>query len=728
MGRFIAALFALVLLLAAVVVLAPNLIPAETYKARLEAAASNALGRDVTMGEDLSFKIFPQPAFSVSDLVIANAAGFEGDHLARVSRADIGVELSPLFKGAVEISRFILTAPDLNLQKAADGSVNWNLARASNDAAGGKGPVRDINIGDMKLIGGRAIYNDAASGKTYTAEDIDATARLTSLSEPLEVQGAMRFQGAPTTFSVVLATLADLTAKKRSNLKLDAKINEATIGADLALAEGEAFAYSGPVSFDAPDLAALAALFDVALEDAPGFDRLNISGEAAGAATSVALSNAKIVFDAIDADGDIELDWAGPRPRATGALAVGTLDLRPYMPPPTKSTEGFPAWSTETINFSSLRNLDADLDISAEKVFLNEIETGPSRLNLKINGGQMTASIPQLGFYGGGGSGTLVVDARKATPSIAGKFSMNSVEAQPFTMDLMKMDKLLGLGGFTMEFSATGASQSAIMNSLNGKGGFDLNDGAIKGVNIVKLASAVGKLYEGGLSNPAAVTNALAEARRPDEKTDFSKFLSNFTIVNGDVQAPTITLEGPFLTMTGAGRVNLPGQSIDLRLMPKASAEFDKETTRTIAIPLRVGGTFSKPTMSIDMEALLRGRAEESLKGLLNKALAPKGDAAGDGAQGAEPDPAQELLRGILGGGKSAPATPADSGGADNSGGAGKGDDGVTGTNATSTNAAAEKTGPAADPAETLIREGLGALFGKKKAAEPEPAEDDGAQ
>ena len=68
---------------------------------------------------------------------------------------------------------------------------------------------------------------------------------------------------------------------------------------------------------------------------------------------------------------------------------------------------------------------------------------------------------------------------------------MNSVEAQPFTMDLMKLDKLLGLGGFNMEFNATGASQAAIMSSLDGKGGFDLNDGAIKGVNIVKLAGAV---------------------------------------------------------------------------------------------------------------------------------------------------------------------------------------------------------------------------------------------
>ncbi|MGD9799924.1 MAG: AsmA-like C-terminal region-containing protein, partial [Parvularculaceae bacterium] len=388
----------------------------------------------------------------------------------------------------------------------------------------------------------------------------------------------------------------------------------------------------------------------------------------------------------------------------------GSLDMRPYMPPPTQSAEGFPAWSTAKIDFSSLRNLDADLDISAEKVFLNEIETGESRLNLKIANGRMTASIPQLGFYGGGGSGTLVVDARSATPSIAGKFSMNSVEAQPFTMDLMKLDKLLGLGGFNMEFNATGASQAAIMSSLDGKGGFDLNDGAIKGVNIVKLAGAVAKLYEGGLTNPTAFTNAIAEAQRPDEKTDFSKFLSNFTITNGEVQAPTISLEGPYLTMTGGGRVDLPGQAIDLRLLPRAATSTDNAPGRAIAIPLRIGGTFSKPTMSIDMEALLRGRAEQTLKGLFDKALNPKGDAAADGST-SESDPAKELLKGILGGGSKTPAQqtpPAD---------------GATGASAAPQTQSQTQTQK--DPTEALINEGLGALFGKKKQAEPAAEKED---
>ncbi len=693
MTRFLAAIAALAVLLVAIVLLAPGLVPAKTYKGRLEAEASKALGRTVTLGDDISFKIIPQTAFSVTDLVIANAVGFDGDHLARVERADIGVKLMPLFGGKVEISRFVLTRPDLNLQKAKSGAVNWNLAASTAPQPEGSAAQtpKELSLGDVRLVDGKAVYADGAAGKTYTLDAINADVRLNSLAEPLEVDGTMNFQGAPATAKVVLTNLADMLAKKDTNLKLDMTLGGATVGADLALSGGDTLAYTGPISVNAPDLPALAKLFDVELADAPGFDRLSLSGDATGAPTSLALSAAKIGFDAIDADGDLKIDWSGAKPKATGALSMGALDLRPYMPPPATTAQGFPAWSADKMDFTSLRNIDADLDLSAGQVFLNDIETGAARMRLKIADARMTADIPQIGFYEGGGSGKLVVDAARATPSIAGDFKMSSVDANPFTLDLMKMDRVLGLGGFTLTFNATGSSQKAIMESLDGKGGFDLADGALKGINIAKIAAAVTKLYEGGLTNPAAVTAAIAEARRPDERTDFSKFLTTFTIVDGQMQAPNILMEGPYLTMTGVGKVNLPGQAVDIRLLPRASTSADGKEGRKIAIPIKIGGTFSQPTVGVDIEALVRGRAEQTVRGLLDSALKPKAD-------GEESDPGKALLDGILGRETASPAA-----------------------GATKTPAAETKPAAAENTTKSLAGEALKGLFGRKqKPAEKE--------
>ncbi|NWG71125.1 MAG: hypothetical protein HXY23_05875 [Parvularculaceae bacterium] len=118
-----------------------------------------------------------------------------------------------------------------------------------------------------------------------------------------------------------------------------------------------------------------------------------------------------------------------------------------------------------------------------------------------------------------------------------------------------------------------------------------------------------------------------------------------------------------------------------------------------IAIPVKVGGTFSKPTMGVDIESLVRGKAEQTIKGLLDKALKPKGDDAATG-EGTADGGAGDILKGILGGGNNPAAgeTPAE--------------DGPTGAAATGD-----------DPADALVKQGIGALFGNKKPAE-KPAED----
>ncbi|MBB5519416.1 AsmA family protein [Amphiplicatus metriothermophilus] len=688
MKKFLLALVVLVLLVAVIIVVAPGLVPAAAYKGRLEAAASEAIGRSVTVDDDLSFKIIPRPAFRVSGLEIANAEGFAAPYLARVASADIGVKLWPLFSGAVEIERFVLIEPEIHLARAADGRANWILARAAEEAAAPAEPgatpeIGDLRLGDVRIVDGRASYADAAAGQTYAAEAINAAARLDSLDQPLEFEGTMLFQGAPSKIDLVLTSPAKLMKKEPANLKLDAAIGETVAGADLALRPGaDSFSYAGPVRFDAPDLRALAALLGAPLADSPGFDSLSVEGEAAGDANGVRLADAKIVFDKIDAEGDLALDWSGARPKATGRLAVGALDLRPYLPPPAENAAGFPAWSEEKLDFSGLRNIDADIDATAEQIFLNNLTFGRSRLKLLIDDGRLTAEIPELGVYGGAGSGRLVVNARGATPSLSGVFDVGAVQAQPFAEDLMRIDRLLGLGGFKLEFTAAGSTQAAIMRSLDGAGGFDLADGAIKGVNLAKLAQAVSNLRQQGF-NPAAVAAAVAAAQAPHEETEYSEFLSRFSIADGVVDAPTISLVGPFVQMAGTGKIDLPAQTLDLRLIPKASTAADGEGGRSLAIPLRVSGTFAQPRIAVDVEALARGRAESALQQLLGGAGR---DAGRNGTAG-------RLLEGVFGT-RPAADEPAQEG-----------------TGAESSAEAA----PQRSVEETLADEALKQLFGRKK-------------
>jgi hypothetical protein len=97
--------------------------------------------------------------------------------------------------------------------------------------------------------------------------------------------------------------------------------------------------------------------------------------------------------------------------------------------------------------------------------------------------------------------------------------------------------------------------------------------------------------------------------------------------------------------------------------------------------------------VGVDVEALVRGRAEQTLRGLLDGALKPK--------DGESNDPGKALLDGILGRGSSTPSP-----------------DGGSTPPSGDTNAA-----PAEDPVKSIAGEALKGLFGRKpKPAEEEPA------
>ncbi len=701
MGRILFFLVALVAVAIAVLLFLPGLIPVAAFKDRIETQASNSLGREVTIGDNLSFRIFPRTAFHVENLVIANAEGFEDDYLVRVDEADIGVKLIPLLSDTVEIDRFVLTRPDIRLARSRSGAVNWNLASrdaaADEDAPAGASAPRELKLGDVRIVEGAARYADAAAGKSYAAEDINLTVVLKSLAEPLEARGDMTFQGEPAKVDMVLTSLAKILNKQPGDLKLNLEIGDTVAGADLTLNTTDGVRYAGPITLNAPDLPAFAALVGTELADAPGFDRLSVKGDIDGGDTALRLENASINFDDIAAQGAVNLNWAGARPRATGVLSTDKLDLRPYMPPPAESAEGFPAWSEAPMDFSSLRNMDAEFDISTNAIFINDLEFGESRIKLTVDNGRMTAEIPELSMYGGQGSGRMVVNARGATPSFAGNFDVGSVQAQPLTADLMKHDNLLGLGSFKLNFEATGSSQAAIMNSIDGSGGFDLADGALKGVNIAAMIRAVGEFQDG--FNPAALQRAVSQARGPTEQTDFSEFLSDFSITNGLVNAPTINLKGPYLTMTGKGTVNLAAQTIDLRLSPRGTTTLDGEGGRTITVPVRVGGTFSQPSISIDGEALARAGLQRTLGDVLNRNRGESED-----GEATDDNPARSILEGVLGGQRQRQED--------------------------SDSETTDSTNDEASVEETVINEGLNALFGRKKkpAEETEKAEENPEQ
>ena len=261
------------------------------------------------------------------------------------------------------------------------------------------------------------------------------------------------------------------------------------------------FRYSGPIKLNAPDLPAFAALAGTKLADGPGFDRLSLAGDVDGGAKSSGFLMQSSVLMKLTGKASLILTGQarGRKPEVFSPPASLTFAL--ICRRRQKARAAFPNGPPQKMDFTSLRNIDADFDISTDAIFLNDLEIGESRLKLRIDNGRMTTDIPELAMYGGQGSGRLVVNARGATPSFAGNLDMNSVNAQPFSLDLLKHDNLLGLGSLEFDFTASGASQAAIMNSLDGEGGFDLANGALK-ASILPRSPVRSRSFRTGLTRP----------------------------------------------------------------------------------------------------------------------------------------------------------------------------------------------------------------------------------
>ncbi len=629
MKRLFGFLFILVLLVVGAVIAAPLLISADRFKPQIEARLSEQLGRKVSIGDDLKVQLFPRPAFSVDNLVVSNPEGFSDRPFLVVQSADIGVELFPLFSRQVDVTRFVLTQPEIRLEKLGNGAENWAFdGEGAADANGGdKTPddrtqVNELAFGDVRIVDGQLAYTDQQSGQRYTLSDINVNADLDGLASPFRLKGALIYKATPVTLDLVMTTLGTFLNGEPADLKLDLGAGPSTIGGDLKLSrQNDTIRFAGPISVNLPDLPGFIALVSEPLPETPGFDRLQLSGRIDGSPDDFGLSGADVQFDSITSTGELRVASRGPRPKITGELSTGRLDLRPYLPAPVTDQEGFPEWSEAPFDFSGLRAVDADLAIVAQEIYVNQIRTGQSRLDIEIDNGRLTADLPQFAMYEGSGSGRLVVNARGSAPTLAGNFKFDQLAAEPFAIDVLNINRILGIGGFAFDFSLTGKSQAEWMRTLDGTGSFDIIDGSLRGANLGKLARIAYGFSEG--LNVTGASNAISVALGPEQVTDFSSLLSKFAMENGIVTAQTIDLKAPFLTIEGGGTVDLPRQSQAIRLTLQARRDTSGDSPFGPALPLAIGGTFNNPTIDYGalISGLLQGAAGDQLRGVLEDAL-----------------------------------------------------------------------------------------------------------
>ena len=131
-----------------------------THKSRLEAAASEALGMEVSVDGRLGVRFFPGLLITMKDVHIRN----QGADIVSAGSAWLWIDLFPLLLQDLRIGKISLQQPQVSIERGLDGRFNFERQ----DSDGGTLPA--LNMVRIALADGNLTYTDKQSGEGFEAD------------------------------------------------------------------------------------------------------------------------------------------------------------------------------------------------------------------------------------------------------------------------------------------------------------------------------------------------------------------------------------------------------------------------------------------------------------------------------------------------------------------------------------------------------------------------------
>ena len=276
----------LLALAVAAVLVVPNLIPQEVYRAEIEKVAYQVTGRKVAVTGRIDVAVFPRIEARAGASTIANPEGFEGSDFASMKELRAAVALWPLFSGNVEVEEFVLVEPSISLVSLEDGRNNWTFNPPTGPAGAPGDPQQGGQMGaslrDVRIEKGIVSFDDRREKKIQTLSDLNLWADMQALDKPLSFKAeglanALRFR-VESRLENPQAMIDGLASPVE--IKLQTDLIRTDLKGTLALGDTPEFDFA--VTGEIPNLPALGDAFQTTLPVPAVLGKLTLSGQAYG--------------------------------------------------------------------------------------------------------------------------------------------------------------------------------------------------------------------------------------------------------------------------------------------------------------------------------------------------------------------------------------------------------------------------------------------------------------
>lgn len=259
-------------------------------------------------------------------------------------------------------------------------------------------------------------------------------------------------------------------------------------------------------------------------------------------------------------------------------------------------------------------NIDFRMKADFAKVLFDNMTFGNMKGELIVKDGKVDMKNLSMNTMGGN---VVVNGFYKATEKVEPEFDAglklsNIVFAQAYK-ELDMVQKLAPIfNGLTGDFSGSmkiatklDATMSPVIQTLTGSGSLSTRDLSLNNVTVIQQVADI-------IKKPS-----LKDTRVKDLNVDF-------TIENGRVNTKPFNIKLGDCAMKLSGSTGLD-QTIDYRGEITLPASIGK-VSELGTVDMTIGGSFTSPKVSIDMEALAKKAATKAAEGAINKLLGGKSD------------------------------------------------------------------------------------------------------
>ena len=682
MGKFLKIILGLVALVAGLIlvlaIVLPFIIDPNDFKNQIAAAVQENTGRTLSIDGDISLSVFPWLGLEIGPTRLSNAQGFGEQPMASMEKVQVRVKLLPLLHKQLEMDTIRLSGLRLDLGKDASGRSNWDDllgeadektqtgAEQRGEAAGS--PLAGLAIGGVQVADARVLWDDRSTGSRYELNELSFTTGAIDPGKPFDLDlhfGMNATQPAiagQTDLSgkVLIAESLQAVSLDDAELKLDLKGDgvpggrlQLSLATDIAvdlerqtlevpklLLETLGLRVSGKASGTGIGGADphLGGVLDVAEfvprdvikalgQESPVTADATVLGKAGAAlqweasGNHAAVTTLQFQLDDTHVKGRLRVDDFS-KPAIDFALQADQMDLDRYLPPPARDAPAAPAspaataaGGAGTLPVEALRSLNLTGTVKLGTLKAYNLRSTDIGFTIKSRNGLLRVHPAVASMYQGQYSGDVSLDVRGKTPQLSLNEHIKGVQAGPLLKDLSGDDKLSGTGNVDVQLTGSGATPEQLRRTLNGNAAFSFTNGSLKGVNIASLLrTAQAKLQ--GQPPPAD--------DQPNQ-TDFTELQGTATVTDGVVRNNDLSAKSPLLRITGEGQASLPAETIDYLLTTKIVGSLKGQggkgldELKGVAIPVRISGTFSKPTYTPDLAAALGDVAREKAKEKIEK-------------------------------------------------------------------------------------------------------------